>query len=176
MKMSATEKSTGGDVGSREIKKTFSHIIPPSATRVPAHTKRHVQERIRQTTVDNIARSIALPNTIDQRLEQLDREWDTERTLELNASILAMSGALLGRFVDRRWFLLTVGITGFLAQHAVQGWCPPLPILRRLGVRTRREIEQERGALKMIRGDTGSLSEHQDTYHQAEELLRIQEY
>ena len=41
----------------------------------------------------------------------------------------------------------------FLLQHALQGWCPPLPLLRRLGVRTQAEIERERYALKAIRGD-----------------------
>jgi hypothetical protein len=41
----------------------------------------------------------------------------------------------------------------FLFQHAVQGWCPPLPVLRRLGVRTRKEIDRERYALKALRGD-----------------------
>jgi hypothetical protein len=42
---------------------------------------------------------------------------------------------------------------GFLLQHAVQGWCPPLPLLRRLGVRTADEINEERYALKALRGD-----------------------
>lgn len=50
----------------------------------------------------------------------------------------------LGTFVNRRWFLL---------QHAVQGWCPPLPVFRRLGVRTAREIHEEILALKAMRGD-----------------------
>jgi hypothetical protein len=35
----------------------------------------------------------------------------------------------------------------FLLQHALQGWCPPVPILRRLGYRTAREIFEERLAL-----------------------------
>jgi len=46
-----------------------------------------------------------------------------------------------------------MAVGGFLLQHGVQGWCPPLGILRRLGVRTPREIEAERYALKSIRGD-----------------------
>lgn len=33
-------------------------------------------------------------------------------------------------------------------KHALQGWCPPLPILRRLGFRTTQESEQERAALR----------------------------
>ena len=41
----------------------------------------------------------------------------------------------------------------FLLQHALQGWCPPLPLFRRLGVRTAREIARERYALQALRGD-----------------------
>ena len=36
----------------------------------------------------------------------------------------------------------------FLLQHALQGWCPPVPILRRQGFRTRHEIDAERQALR----------------------------
>jgi hypothetical protein len=38
-----------------------------------------------------------------------------------------------------------------LFQHAVQGWCPPVPILRRMGFRTIYEIEQERRELLALR-------------------------
>jgi hypothetical protein len=34
--------------------------------------------------------------------------------------------------------------SGFLLQHALQGWCPPVPLLRQLGFRTSYEIEEER--------------------------------
>jgi hypothetical protein len=49
-------------------------------------------------------------------------------------------------------------VTAFLFQHAIQGWCPPVPILRRMGFRTAHEIEQERNALKAIRGDFEGIS------------------
>lgn len=42
-------------------------------------------------------------------------------------------------------------------QHAIQGWCPPLPILRKLNIRTSKEIEQEKYALKIIHGDFDDL-------------------
>jgi hypothetical protein len=87
------------------------------------------------------------PSAIPRRLEGLDREWDVERVLEANASILAFTGVVLGATVDRRWLALPAAVTAFLFQHAVQGWCPPLPALRRLGFRTVREIEDERRAL-----------------------------
>jgi hypothetical protein len=45
----------------------------------------------------------------------------------------------------------TVGF--FLLQHALQGWCPPLPIIRALGVRTAEEISAEKAVLKRMRGD-----------------------
>jgi hypothetical protein len=44
-------------------------------------------------------------------------------------------------------------VTAFLLQHALQGWCPPVPVFRRLGVRTTAEIDRERYALKALRGD-----------------------
>jgi hypothetical protein len=44
-------------------------------------------------------------------------------------------------------------VMAFLFQHAVQGWCPPVPVLRRLGFRTVYEIEDETQALKALRGD-----------------------
>jgi len=73
--------------------------------------------------------------------------------LEANASALVLAGLGLGSWVDRRFYLLPAVVAGFLLQHALQGWCPPLPVLRRLGVRTQTEIELERYALKALRGD-----------------------
>lgn len=153
----------------------FEEIVPPSAVRVTKHTPSQVQEKIRLCTVENIARAISSPETIDTRLRELDREWDIERVLELNASLLTLTGVVLGKFVNRKWLYLSMGVTGFLAQHALQGWCPPLPILRRMGIRTCQEIEQERYALKMIRGDTTTMPQNVDPRRQAEKLLSIQE-
>ena len=53
--------------------------------------------------------------------------------------------------------MFPVIVCGFLLQHAIQGWCPPVPVFRRLGVRTSFEIEQERYALKSLRGDFQGL-------------------
>ncbi len=54
--------------------------------------------------------------------------------------------------MHRRFALVPLVVGGFLLQHAVQGWCPPLPIFRRHGVRTQTEIDYERYALKALRG------------------------
>lgn len=78
--------------------------------------------------------------------------------LESNAATLALIGLVLGVTRDRRWLLVPGIVLPFLLQHALQGWCPPIEIIRRLGVRTRREIDRERVALKALRGDFGLIT------------------
>jgi hypothetical protein len=46
------------------------------------------------------------------------------------------------------WRLLLFTQLGFLAHHAIRSWCPPLPVFRRLGFRSNREICAERVALE----------------------------
>jgi hypothetical protein len=128
-------------------------MIAESADRVPSQTGEEINRRIRVATERRLAYYRAHPEEIPLRLAELDREWDVERTLEANAASLAFAGVALGVVSDRRWFALSAAVTGFLLQHALQGWCPPLPVLRRLGFRTAREIEQERYALKALAGD-----------------------
>lgn len=83
-----------------------------------------------------------------ERIQLLDKEWDIERVLEVNASSLSLAGLILGFTANRKWLLLPAIVLPFLLQHGVQGWCPPLPVLRRLGIRTRGEIDREKYALK----------------------------
>jgi len=87
----------------------------------------------------------------------LNREWDVERVLEVNASTLALSGLVLGVTVNKKWLLVPGIVLSFLLQHGLQSWCPPLPVLRRLGVRTRGEIDREKYALKAAL-DSGAAS------------------
>jgi hypothetical protein len=129
-------------------------MIPSTAERVPKHTADSTNEKIRRQTEANVARyGAAGPTAITARLAELDREWDIERTLETNAATLVTAGGGLALLVNPWFALVPVVVGGFLLQHAVQGWCPPIPILRRLGVRTQTEIEEERTALKALRGD-----------------------
>lgn len=111
-----------------------------------------VNRRIEAATGERIRRLARNPLAIERRLRQLDREWDIEHLLETNAALLSLAGVALAAR-DRRWLLLPALVTTFLFQHAVQGWCPPIPLLRRLCIRTAREIEIERVALKILRGD-----------------------
>lgn len=128
----------------------------PIATvrRVTANTAQATNNKIESKTYQNVLEvsQQGIP-AINARLAALDREWDIERCLETGASSLTLIGLTLGTTVNRRWYALSATVMGFLLQHAVQGWCPPLPLLRRLGVRTADEINEERYALKALRGD-----------------------
>jgi hypothetical protein len=129
-------------------------VLPATDARVPEHTRAGVNQRINGRTLHDVSRFIgADPVFIDERIRELEREWDIERTLEANAAIVALAGLTLGLTVDRRFFAIPAAVAGFLLQHALQGWCPPLPVLRRLGVRTSAEIHQEIIALRILRGD-----------------------
>jgi hypothetical protein len=140
-------------------------VLPTTTARVPENTADHVNRRIRHEMQERVRRIAAAgPLAIARRLRELDEEWDTERALEANASTLVAVGSALTLMVDRRFALLPLVVGGFLLQHALQGWCPPLPIFRRQGYRTQTEIDQERYALKALRGDfewvqTGRLSD-----------------
>jgi hypothetical protein len=129
-------------------------MLPATVDRVSANTADEINENIRRQTEANVARYAAQgPQAIDRRLQELDQEWDTERYLETMAPSFTLFGLFLGITVSKKWLLLPVVVQSFFLQHALQGWCPPLPVLRRLGVRTPAEIEQERYALKALRGD-----------------------
>jgi hypothetical protein len=125
---------------------THDHVREHSPDAATRDIDRETAERVR-------ACAAAGREALDRRIEELGREWDVERVLEVNGSILAGAGLALGATVDRRWLLLSGAVVTFCLQHAVQGWCPPVEAFRRLGVRTRKEIERERYALKALRGD-----------------------
>lgn len=132
--------------------------------RVRRNTPAEVLAQIDAQTDANIRFFSAQPSSeISARLRELEQEWSIERYLQMNASILALTGAVLGVTVARKWFLLSATVMGFMLQHGVQGWCPPLPVFRRLGVRTRSEIDREKFSLKAARGDFENLRQLEQT-------------
>ncbi len=129
-------------------------MLPTTVERVPLHTADSANQQIRKRTEASIARyRKAGPAAIERRLRELDAEWDIERLLEANAATATLVGLTLGATVNKRWLIFPAAVAGFLLQHALQGWCPPMGIFRRLGVRTAFEIDHERYALKALRGD-----------------------
>ena len=128
-----------------------SMFVTPSVARVPLHTATETNTRIREEMAQRMDYYRAHPEQIGKRIKELNEEWDIERALATGSSCLSLLGLALGLGRNRRWLALTLGVQSFYLQHSLQGWCPPLPMLRRLGFRTPMEIELERAALKDIR-------------------------
>ena len=116
--------------------------------RIRNSTPDSINQKIDQKTQQNIKYySMQNEMVIKSRIKELDHEWDIERVLALNASLFALTGVILGATVNKKWLILPTVVTVFLAQHAIQGWCPPLPLFRKTGIRSRKEIDKERYAL-----------------------------
>jgi hypothetical protein len=128
-------------------------MIAASAERVPAQTDPEIQAEIRRAMEQRVCYLEAHPDEIESRLQELDREWDIERALETMSASVTLFGLAMGLLRSRAWLVLPLAVQGFFLQHALQGWCPPLPLLRRMGFRTEREIEEERAMLLRINGD-----------------------
>jgi hypothetical protein len=128
--------------------------FPATDDRVPLHTSDRSNSRIHERMLSSLRPYVGAPRRkIDARIAELRREWDIERTLEANAAAVSLASVALGLTVSRKFFVIPALVAGFLFQHAVQGWCPPLPALRRLGVRTSAEIHAEILALRILRDD-----------------------
>ena len=136
--------------------------LPTTRDRVPNNTADDVNREINRQIEDRVRAAVSNSAKIAPRLRELDAEWDIERAIEMNASALAFIGTAFGFFVHPYWLALPALVTAFLFQHALQGWCPPVPVLRGMGFRTSYEIERERQALKAVRGDYATVASGQD--------------
>lgn len=124
-----------------------------SLDRVRSHTAVDVLRRIDDTTASRLdACAVADPNTVAPRLDALDREWDTDRLLEAEAASMGLLGLALGSMVRPQLLALPAFVAASVLVHALTGRYPLMPIFRRLGMRTSREIARERYALA-LRGD-----------------------
>lgn len=123
--------------------------LPDTRHRVADHTAAAVDARLHEDTARRVIHTLHA-NDIAGRLDDLDTEWHTERALLTNFGLVALAGLVYAATRGRRPWLTAVA-AGFMLQHAYQGWCPPLALLRRLGVRTPGEVENERSALLALR-------------------------
>lgn len=127
--------------------------------RVRRNTSEQENVEIDQQTMLNIEFYSGLSHhEIDKRLNELKKEWDIEKLLEVNAASISLLSLFMGKLVHRGWFIVPGIVASFLLQHGLQGWCPPLPLFRSMGYRTRQEISEEVYALKVLRGDFKDIS------------------
>jgi hypothetical protein len=102
---------------------------------------------------------------ISKRIEKLDNEWDIGRCIEGRAAIVSFIGVILGLKKSKKWLILSIIALTFLLQYAIHGWCPPVALLRRFGIRTRQEIYLEKYALQVLCRDFHHRN-HRDVHHE----------
>lgn len=120
-----------------------------SASRIERHTSAATNQKIIEDTKASVTRwSLATDDELRDRLHALDAEWDVERAIEANAGAAVMGSLLLGRLVDKRFYVLTGVIGALLIQFSRSGFWPNLGLWRMLGFRTTAEIDFERASLQ----------------------------
>jgi len=123
--------------------------------RVRAHTPAAVNHEIDVLTRARIEATIERGrDAVIRRIAELDAEWDVDRALMTGFAVVggaAFAGGLARYSASPRnkglLFLFGAQL-GFLLLHGTVGWCPPVALFRRLGVRTSREIAFERQVLR----------------------------
>lgn len=128
-----------------------------TAERIPARSAVRVNTRMHKDMARRMEYYQRHPEEISRRLAELDEEWDIDRTVNANLSILALSSLLQSLIIGRKPVFVAAGCIAFQLQHAIQGWSPPARIFRSLGFRTAAEIEDERKALSDLRGGSGTV-------------------
>ncbi len=132
----------------------LEQLLAPRYDRVRSHGPGKANEEILRELRERVAGyANRAQDEVEQRLGELDEEWDLERSLQANAAVLSLAGLVLGATVSRKWLVLPGVVAGLLLQYAVSGWCPPMALFRRMKCRTRGEIDAEKFALRVQRGD-----------------------
>lgn len=115
------------------------------------------ERQVRSTLADY---SRAEEGKIDARIKQLDKEWNLERAIELEAPLMIGLGALLGTVHNKKWYALSATAASMVLVHNTTGWYPLMPLFRKLGLRSQNEIETERNALRALRRDHKQFVRH----------------
>lgn len=126
-----------------------------AADAVRSHATKEVNQRIDER-VERCVRHMAQQERpeISRYLQKLEREWDIHRAVMVAGSAVAVVGLWLARRDGGRWRILGGLAAGLMLQHGLVGFGPLAELVRAVGgVRTRREIDLEKFALKALRGD-----------------------
>lgn len=146
-------------------------IFPPTTKRVALNTNPNTNKNIRNNTLRriNIYKNSS-DKILSDNVDKLNHEWDVERVLELSAASVILGSTIMGLKTNKKyWFLMSGTVGLFLLQHSLQGWCPPVPLVRKCGIRTSEEINNEKIVYKLLKDDFA------DKATNVEDLLGIAE-
>ncbi len=94
---------------------------------------------------------------ITARIEALEREWDGETFIRTALTATGLTGMVMGLAGSRFWRVLAWLSLPALFAVSRGKWASEKPLLRFLGLRSRLEIQEEKYALKALRGDFKSV-------------------
>jgi hypothetical protein len=97
------------------------------------------------------------PQAIEDRLAELDNEWSAGRVTKAVIGLLLVAGIAFTAMLNP-WWLIMPAIGGvFLLQYLFSRTSWLGKVFQEMGFRTSSEIDQEKMALKVLRGDFRSL-------------------
>ena len=126
----------------------------------------------REKIAHNVAFYKANPRGIQTRLEELDEEWDVDKVLQVATGGASIASFWFSLTKTRLWSLVPAILGAGALHYGITGQSPAADLVRRLGFRTRDEIEGERIALLAVRGDFAGLGEHE---HEGEMATQFDE-
>lgn len=133
----------------------MKRIFPPTTKRVALSTNPNTNKNIRNNTLRriNIYKNSS-DKILSDNVDKLNHEWDVERVLEASAAFVVLGSTIMGLKTNKKYWFLMSGTAGlFLMQHSLQGWCPPVSLVRKFGIRTSEEINNEKIVYKLLKGD-----------------------
>ena len=141
-----------GDKLQHELKEQWHRVreqspefVYPSVADAAAHNARRTEA--------NLAYYRDNPAGITRRLAELDDEWDSRRVLQVATSGLGLAGFWFSFTKSRLWTLLPMAMSVGALHHGLTNGSPAEDLVRRLGFRTRNEIDYEKRALMDLHAD-----------------------
>jgi hypothetical protein len=93
------------------------------------------------------------PQAIEDRLAELEREWSAGRVTKAVIGVLLVAGFALTALLNPWWLILPAVGGVFLLQYLFSRTSWLGKVFQEMGFRTSSEIDQEKMALKVLRGD-----------------------
>ena len=97
------------------------------------------------------------PQAISDRLDQLEREWSAGRMTKATIGVLIVAGLALTALSNPWWLLLPAVGAFFLLQYLFSRTSWLGATFQEMGFRSGAEIDQEKFALRALRGDFKTL-------------------
>lgn len=129
---------------------------------VRENTSEEINRRIDHFTEENIRYyATQTEKVISRRINTLEKEWDVQKLVQAIDAGVGLGSIFLGVLGAKKWWFIATLAAASSGMHAMKGWSPGTIALRRMGFRTRQEIDREKYALKALRGDFEEMSTHE---------------